>query len=100
MSDSTATPEADAAPPVAGAQTGGPSEAPAPPSTQGELGKALGPFGLLSRKLLEDRNRAVRATGEVECEPVYALKVFREFRRKALRALVDFDGPVSLVHIC
>ena len=53
MSDSTATPEADAAPPVAGTQTGGPSEAPAAASTQGELGKALEAQELSIRSLLE-----------------------------------------------
>ncbi len=57
MSDSTATPEADvaAAPPVAGAQAAGSSEAPAPasPSTQSELGKALEAQELSIRSLLE-----------------------------------------------
>ncbi len=55
MSESTATPEADAAaaPPIAGAQAAGNSEAPASPSTQSALGKALKAQELSIRSLLE-----------------------------------------------
>jgi small subunit ribosomal protein S2 len=55
MSDSTVTPEADAAvaPPVAGSPAAGSPEAPASPSTQSELGKALEAQELSIRSLLE-----------------------------------------------